>query len=105
MKTLTLALATMITGCLAGTAHATAPVTDVRQQVVNYADLNLENPADAETLLRRIKSAARVVCGLRASGPMPIDFRYLQETCAADAIARAVADVDARSIVVAAARE
>ena len=102
MKTLALVFATLSIGALAGTAHATAPVTDVRQQVVSYADLNLENTADAEILLGRIKSAARLVCGLRSSGPMPIDFRYRLDNCAKDAVARAVADVDARSIVVAA---
>ena len=104
MKTLALVLATLVTGCLAGTANATAPVTEVRQQVVSYTDLNLENAADAATLLKRIKSAARKVCGLLQSGPMPIDLRSRQ-VCANDAAARAVADVDARMIVVAAARE
>jgi UrcA family protein len=103
MKTLALVMATLITGSVAGTANATAPVTpDVRQQVVSFADLNLENSADAEILLGRIKSAARLVCGLRNSGPLPIDFRSRQQNCAKDAAARAIADVDARTIVVAA---
>lgn len=105
MKTLALVMATLITGTLAGTANATTPVTEVRQKVVSYADLNLENSADAAILLSRIKSAARLVCGLRNSGPMPINFRSRLQNCANDAVARAVADVDARSIVVAAARD
>lgn len=106
MKTLALVFATLLTGCLAGTVNATTTVQkDVRQKVVHYADLNLENTADAEILFGRIKSAARQVCGLRDAGPMPIDFRSRHEHCAAKAIARAVADVNARSIVVAAARQ
>jgi UrcA family protein len=104
MKTRALVLATLVTGFLAGTANATAPVTKVRQQVVSYTDLNLENAADAATLLNRIKSAARKVCGLLESGPMPIDLRSRQ-VCANDAVARALADVDSRSTVVAAVRE
>ena len=105
MKTMALVFATLLTGCLAATANATTTVQDdVRQEIVSYADLNLENSADAEILIGRIKSAARKVCGLRDAGPMPIDFRSRQENCAAKAFARAVADVNARSIVVAAAR-
>src|SRR5215208_1625267 len=109
MKTLALILAALTTGVLAGTAHATtatSAVREVRQHVVSYADLNLENEADVTTLLRRIKSAARLVCGLRNAGPMPIDYRFGGQSCADNAIARAVADVNvnARSIVVVAAR-
>lgn len=102
MKALALVLATLVTGSVAGTANATASAADVRQQVVSYTDLNLENPADAEILLGRIKSAARLVCGLRNAGPMPIDFRSRQLNCANEAVARAIADVDARTVVVAA---
>ena len=101
MKT-ALVMATLITGMLVGTANATTSATDVRQQVVSYTDLNLENSADAEILLGRIKSAARLVCGLRNSGPMPIDFRSRLQNCANEAVARAVADVDAHTVVVAA---
>jgi UrcA family protein len=102
MKTLALTLAALLAGSLAGIAHATAPVKEVRQQIVSYADLNLASATDAEVLLRRIKSAARLVCGLRNAGPMPIDFRSRQTDCAANAVARAVADVDSSSIIVAA---
>lgn len=92
MKTFVLALATALT---AVTAHATAPVQNVREQVVSYADLDLQNASDAETLLRRIKSAARNVCGLRDRGPVPLDILNRQQ-CARSATARAVADVSAR---------
>ena len=94
MKTLAIAFATLMTGCLAGTAQATV-VRDVRHQVVSYADLNLQNAADAAILRGRIESAARVVCGVRGMGPMPIEIRTRLEVCAKDATARAIADVDA----------
>lgn len=106
MKTFTLALATLAATCgLAATAQASVPVKNVRQHVVSYADLNLQNAADAATLRNRIKSAARLVCGVRSAGPMPIDRRFRLENCVQDATARAVADVGSRTTLVAAARE
>jgi UrcA family protein len=52
-------------------------------------------------LRSRIKIAARRVCALSDAGLMAIEFRAERHRCAEDATARAVADVDARSIVVA----
>lgn len=95
MKTLALVLATMMTGCVAMTAQATAPVRKVQQQVVSYADLNLESEFDAGILLIRIRSAARTVCGLRDPAVMPLAILDRLETCSEDAIARAVAEVNA----------
>lgn len=105
MKTTAL-VTTLLIGCLAATAQATTTVTDenVRQVVVSYADLDLESTSGAETLLRRIKSAARRVCSLNDAAVIPIEFRAQQYRCAEQATARAVADVDARSIVVAQTR-
>lgn len=106
MKTFTLTLATLAaTVGLAATAHASVAVKNVRQHVVSYADLNLENTADAATLRNRIKSAARLVCGARSAGPMPIDFRSRLDNCVQDAMARAIADVGSRTTLVAAVRE
>jgi UrcA family protein len=101
MKTTAL-VTTLLIGCLAATAQASTPAKTekVRQQVVSFSDLNLETKAGAETLLRRIKFAARRVCGVGESGLMAIDLHR----CAKQATARAVADVDARTIVVADAR-
>jgi UrcA family protein len=105
MKTTAL-VTTLLTGCLAATAQASTPAKTekVRQQVVSFSDLNLETKAGAETLLRRIKFAARRVCGVGESGLMAIEFRADLHRCAKQATARAVADVDARTIVVADAR-
>jgi UrcA family protein len=95
MKTFAIALATLLTGCLAATAQATVPVKGVQQQVVRYGDLNLASQADASILLGRIKSAARSVCGLHQGMPMPIEIQARLRACADDATARALADVDA----------
>jgi UrcA family protein len=105
MKTTAL-VTTLLIGCLAVTAHATTPATaeKVRQSVVSYADLNLGTEAGAQTLLRRIKFAARRVCGVNDAGLMAMEFRAPLHRCAEQATARAVADVDARTIVVADAR-
>jgi UrcA family protein len=95
MKTFAIALATLLTGCLAATAQATVPVKGVQQQVVHYGDLNLASQADASILLGRIKSAARSVCGLHQGMPMPIEIQARLRACADDATTRALADVDA----------
>jgi UrcA family protein len=105
MKTTAL-VTTLLIGCLAATAQATTTATteNVRQSVVSYSDLNLETEVGANTLLRRIKFAARRVCGVNDAGLMAIEFRAQLHRCAEQATARAVADVDARTNVVADAR-
>jgi UrcA family protein len=105
MKTTAL-VTTLLIGCLAATAHATTPATaeKVRQTVVSYSDLDLETEAGAKTLVRRIKFAARRVCGVNDAGLLAMEFRAQLHRCAEQATARAVADVDARTIVVADAR-
>ena len=102
MKTTAL-VTTLLIGCLAATAHATttASTENVRQSVVSYADLDLETEAGAKTLVRRIKFAARRVCGVNDAGLMAMEFRAQLHRCAEQATARAVADVDARTFVVA----
>jgi UrcA family protein len=106
MKTLAL-VTTLLIGSLAATANATTttvPTENVRQAVVSFADLDLETQAGAQTLLNRIKFAARRVCGVYDAGLLAMEFRAQLHRCAAQATARAVADVDARTIVVADAR-
>jgi UrcA family protein len=95
MKTFAIALATLLTGCLAVTAQAIVPVKGVQQQVVRYGDLNLASQADAAILLGRIKSAARNVCGLHHAMLLPIEIQARRQACAEDATARALAEVDA----------
>ena len=101
MKTLALVFAPLLFGALAATAHATTTVTDdVPFEVVSYADLNLANEADAATLLQRVKAAAHRVCSVDAE-LLPLNFGHAAQRCAQASTARAMADVNARSTVVA----
>jgi UrcA family protein len=69
----------LLSGCLAATiscgvfANALAADTQVttKSVVVRFGDLNLSNPAGAEALYRRIRRAAKVVCGASGS-PTPL---------------------------------
>jgi UrcA family protein len=93
MKTLTTAVLTALTACVAivpslahaGTSNEPAAVT------VRYADLNLGTDAGTSALYARLESAARKVCA-------PSDIRDLGQmaasgACEHQAIARAVQDI------------
>lgn len=95
MKTLALTLATMMTGCVAMTAHATAPAVQVHQELVSYDDLNLQSEFGAGTLLIRIKFAARRVCGLANPVLMQPSFADRLQSCTEESTARAVAEIGA----------
>ena len=94
MKTsIRLGLLTAVLGLLTGAATAAAPPEQLPTIHVNFADLNLDHPAGATALYVRIMRAARAVCespGLR-------DLAAVQraDKCINEAIARAVAQVDA----------
>jgi UrcA family protein len=81
--------------CTCAVAYSAEP--KVKSQAVSYADLDLSKPAGAQTLYKRIKAAARRVCG-------PIDhYTYVAPAqafreCYAKAIADAVAQVDRPSV-------
>jgi UrcA family protein len=64
---------------------------------VTYSDLNLGNRAGAETLLRRIRSAASVVCGVNENKKSFRDLRATREvrTCVRIAVEGAVRQVNA----------
>ena len=95
-KTFVLAATALLAGSIVGTAHATTTVRRVmQQQVVSFADLNLDTEADAATLLGRIKSAARRVCGVNQVSILPLALQYELQVCAKEATARAVNDVNA----------
>jgi UrcA family protein len=68
------------------------PDVEVKRQVVRFADLDLTEPWGAETLMTRIKAAARNVCS-----PMPTRELYQlpqYNQCMHDAIDGAVAQAD-----------
>lgn len=80
---------------LAGTARADE-FTAVRQKTVDYADLNLAVPADADTLYTRLRAAAKAVCGEHEG--REIRQLLLQRKCYRDTLATAVARVNHNSI-------
>ncbi|HTJ20451.1 MAG TPA: UrcA family protein [Steroidobacteraceae bacterium] len=101
MKTLAPVFSPLLFGALAATAHATTTVTDdVPFEVVSYADLNLANEADAAILLQRVTAAAHRVCS-RDVELLPLDLQHPVQRCAKAATARAMADVESRSTLVA----
>jgi UrcA family protein len=94
---LNLILACVLAGSLAGPVSALAAssgkLDDLPSRKVKYGDLDLNRDAGVAALFSRIKTAAREVC-------QPIDVLFLnlvrqQYSCSQDAIARAVADVNA----------
>jgi UrcA family protein len=62
---------------------------DVRAERVSYADLNLDHPAGARTLLMRINGAAQRVCG--TDDGIHGDGGY--KACVRKAVDRAVTEV------------
>ena len=97
MKTRSLVLAALLTGCLASTAQATTVVAKkVPYEVVSYADLNIANEADAAILHERVEAAARRVC-VRSGVMLRLDFYNPLQQCTSDATDRAMEDVKSRS--------
>ncbi len=94
MKTLTTAVLTALTACVAivpTLAHARA-ANEPAAVTVRYTDLNLGTDAGNAALYARLESAARKVCA-------PSDIRDLGQmaaasACAHQAIARAVQDIN-----------
>jgi UrcA family protein len=85
---LALALCAVQANCLAA-----APDDGVRTRSVKYADLNLQRPADAALLYRRIEGAAELVCEPYASRDLARNMRFRQ--CRSGAIQKAIAEVHA----------
>ncbi|MFZ2030994.1 MAG: UrcA family protein [Vitreimonas sp.] len=82
--------------CAAAPAFAqqdTASTTQLNQRVVPYGDLNLDSRAGADTMLRRIDNASRVVCGDR-SGPRTMQENGSVHGCVNDSTETAVNDLD-----------
>ena len=89
MKHVAITLIGVLTlSAISAVAIAAPPAEDLHRQVVNFADLDLARPAAAQELYRRIRNAARAVCATYG----PVNY---ERSCAEQAIARAVAEVDA----------
>jgi UrcA family protein len=85
---------TVLCAGLAFTAPSLA-VEDAVPLAVDYGDLDLSTERGAETLLRRIETAAERACGLRAGHNRDIELRRQMRACAESAIEEAVSRIDA----------
>jgi hypothetical protein len=83
--------------CTSLVAYSASAEPKVKTLAVSYGDLDLSKPAGAQTLYKRIKAAARHVCG-------PVDqYTYITPAsafreCFQKAVADAVAQVDRPSL-------
>jgi UrcA family protein len=75
-----------------GVAQAATPSDEVPSLVVRYGDLDLSTAAGARALSRRLSTAAHQVCPFEDS-KAPAQMAY-NNTCRAEAIARAVHDIN-----------
>lgn len=99
-KLLTLVLAATVTMGLSGPAHAEASQPSAPFQTVSYAGLDLDKPADARLLLRKIRLAAETVCGPEPAGSsLHPRAQHAWRACTTEAVDRAVADVGAPLLV------
>ena len=86
-------LAGLVAGPVSALAASSGKLDDLPSRKVKYGDLDLNRDAGVAALFSRIKTAAREVC-------QPTDVFFLnlvrqQYNCREDAVARAVADVNA----------
>jgi UrcA family protein len=86
------AIACTLTGCI---GHA-EPRAEYRTVRVSYADLDLAKPAGAEALYRRIKAAARKVCGPPETREAIAHQRW--RDCYDHAISQAVLDINRQAL-------
>jgi UrcA family protein len=89
-RPLMLALASAIAFGFAAAAPASAAERAAVR--VSYADLNLDNRAGAEVMLRRLERAAEFVCGDRR-GTIPLAVRIRVERCVNEEMADEVAEL------------
>jgi UrcA family protein len=75
-----------------GVAQAATPTSEVPTIVVHYSDLNLATEDGVRTLYRRLSTAAQEVCP--AGDTKMLAQNVSNKTCRAEAIARAVHDVN-----------
>lgn len=95
MKTLPIVLVTVMTSALSPASNASSS-EGTRMQEVHYADLDITREPGAERLYKRIRSAAREICG--TPGIEQIINASTIRRCAEEATARAVAQVNSPAL-------
>ena len=91
MKTLIAATAALLVLAGAGVAAAAAPETT--SVAVRTAKLDLNNPRDAERMMKRIDTAAMEVCGAYRGSLVELKRVVAASACHRDAVANAVAQL------------
>jgi UrcA family protein len=71
----------------AGAADRTATSADI---AIKFSEVQINNEADAETLYKKVKSAARAVCDDNAGGHRTLEVRTRTEKCVNQVLADAV---------------
>jgi UrcA family protein len=90
---LSCALAGLLAGPVSALAASSGKLDDLPSRKVKYADLDLNRDAGVAALFSRIKTAARQVC--ESPDVFFLSLVRQRYNCSQDAIARAVADVNA----------
>jgi UrcA family protein len=92
----TLSAATALICLLPAANASTASPAEVHKETVKFQDLNLQTPAGAETLYKRIHAAAQHVCDTH--GDRSMSAASHERECIAQAEARAVTQVNAPAL-------
>lgn len=95
MKTLPIVLVTVMTSALSPSGNASSS-EETRKQEVHYADLDITREPGAERLYKRIRTAAREICG--TPGIEQIINASRVRRCAEEATARAIAEVNSPAL-------
>lgn len=83
-------------GALGGAGGAFAEPAQAPQVVVRYGDLDLGSASGMRTLHRRLEAAAREVCP--AASPQELDRFDFAQGCRAQALARAMHEIEGRQL-------
>jgi UrcA family protein len=86
------AIAVLLAAAASAGAKPVDPTTSVR---VGFADLNINDPAGADALLKRIERAAVTACGGWLGAPLLEAPMTAYQQCREDAISRAVSRLNA----------
>lgn len=86
-----LTTAACITALFAAAATPALAQHQTESRVVSYADLDLYDPADADTMITRIRRAADAVCGERSSRE-PIAIQTDNANCSFETVEWAIDD-------------
>jgi UrcA family protein len=86
-----LALSLLFAAGNAGAADRTATGNDI---AVRFSDQQLNGPADAEALYKKLRAAARSVCDADAGGHRTLEVRSRVDRCMKTVLADAVSKIN-----------